>query len=282
MAAKWWGSQNIRPILLIHDTLDNASSFDALIPFLPSHLSYLAIDLPGRGKSNRIPEGMLYSTIEDMYILNYIIYKFQWEKVSLMGHGNGAKYCFMYASTFPKRVDFVIALDDLSPDVMSPQILTPILSYLEDNLDEYEKNREPILYTRDELIASRVLESNSIISREIVEILLTREIRKHKDKYISTRDNRLKSYFLAAYTQEISMNMAKKIKCPLLFLRPKQTQRMDYNQSLDKVVDLMNTLTTIEYFPIDAERYAHLVCPQKISNVIGGFLCKHRGVSSKM
>lgn len=59
-------------------------TFDALIPMLPDHVSYLAIDLPGHGLSSRYPDGMIYSHIDYLYTLVLICKKFQWDKVSLL------------------------------------------------------------------------------------------------------------------------------------------------------------------------------------------------------
>lgn len=50
VAGKWYGSENVRPIVMLHGWQDNAGTFDTLVPLLPNHLSYLSIDLPGRLK----------------------------------------------------------------------------------------------------------------------------------------------------------------------------------------------------------------------------------------
>jgi hypothetical protein len=49
---KWWGARNVRPFVCVHGYLDNAGSFDRLIPLLPRECSYFAIDLPGELFSN--------------------------------------------------------------------------------------------------------------------------------------------------------------------------------------------------------------------------------------
>lgn len=54
VAGKWFGPKNIRPILMLHGWQDNAGTFDMLIPLLPKHISYLAIDLPGNIHLNQI------------------------------------------------------------------------------------------------------------------------------------------------------------------------------------------------------------------------------------
>lgn len=51
IAAKAWGSQKGSPILCLHGWLDNANSFDRLIPLLPR--GGLAGGRPGRGAGLR-------------------------------------------------------------------------------------------------------------------------------------------------------------------------------------------------------------------------------------
>lgn len=287
MAAKWWGPKNIRPILVIHDTLDNAGSFDALIPLLPSHLSYLAIDSPGRGKSCRLPNGMLYSSIDDLYIINYIIHQFKWEKVSLMAHEQGAIHCYMYAATFPQRVDMVIALNGLSPKVINPKVLTPLLLRLEHVLDEDLLNQSQIIktYTYDELIEQRTSAACLALTREVAPMLLDREVTESKlnpNQFILNRDNRLRVYYAAMYTHEICLRMAESITSPFMFLRTIQTPYTDYPRYMLEVLNILFGKSTFECISINARCYVHLSNPEEISNLISTFICEHRPVPSKI
>lgn len=86
IAAKWWGSKEKRPILLLHGWQDNAGTFDTLIPLLPQHYSYLAIDFPGHGFSSHLPKGCFYHVCDFVSILEEIRSKFEWEKISLIGY----------------------------------------------------------------------------------------------------------------------------------------------------------------------------------------------------
>lgn len=81
---------------------DNSGSFDLLIPLLPKHISYLAIDLPVNGHSSHKPQGFVYGDRIDLYTCNQIFRKyFKWDKVLLMGHSVSSVLSFIYAATFP-------------------------------------------------------------------------------------------------------------------------------------------------------------------------------------
>jgi len=59
ITAKVWGSLNENSIrtIAMHGYMDNAGTFDRLIPLLPDQFYVVAIDLPGHGFSSHVPYG---------------------------------------------------------------------------------------------------------------------------------------------------------------------------------------------------------------------------------
>ena len=59
IAAKVWGSLKDHSIkcIAMHGYMDNAGTFDRLIPLLPDQFYVVAIDLPGHGFSSHVPYG---------------------------------------------------------------------------------------------------------------------------------------------------------------------------------------------------------------------------------
>ena len=100
---------------------DNAGSFDRLIPLLPRHLSFLAIDLPGHGYSSRTHDGVGYGMLDILIILNLVMKEYNWSKISLLGHSMGAIISFLYAATYPEKINFVVAVDALKPKIFDPK-----------------------------------------------------------------------------------------------------------------------------------------------------------------
>lgn len=156
IAAKWWGSKSIRPIVLVHGWLDNAGSFDTLVPLLPKEFSYLAIDLPGHGASSQIPSGLYYHGDDNIFVLEEIRLQQKWDRLSLVGHSMGSIVSFLYATIFPENVDLVVALDTLKLQVHSPQMTARLIQYraekgfLVDQRGRDESSKPPE-YTYDEL-----------------------------------------------------------------------------------------------------------------------------------
>lgn len=61
VSGKWYGNQDDQPILALHGWLDNAGSFDRLIPLLPQKFPVLCIDLPGNLTSQSDEFNKLYA-----------------------------------------------------------------------------------------------------------------------------------------------------------------------------------------------------------------------------
>lgn len=281
LAAKWWGRRDVRPVVCIHGWQDNAATFDALIPELPDHVGYLAIDMPGHGRSSRFPNGMLYSTIDDIYILNYVVRQFGWTQVSLMGHSLGAITCFIYAASFPEKVDLVVTLDALQPRI----ILPAHMSYLSASFDDMRlieqrniANEEPPNYTYEELIEKMNSQSFLSVKRSSAHYLLTRaakESSKEKGRYYFTRDARLKWLQVPLYTPEINESFAKSIVCPLLFVKALQSPNYAPQEHQESVLKVMMKKGNFEMTTVNGGHHVHLNEPLLVSGAVTEFLLKY-------
>ncbi|KAG8436443.1 hypothetical protein GDO86_007511, partial [Hymenochirus boettgeri] len=64
LAAKAWGNCDGLPVLCLHGWLDNANSFDRLVPLLPKDHHYVALEFSGHGLSSHLPQGVRYQHID--------------------------------------------------------------------------------------------------------------------------------------------------------------------------------------------------------------------------
>lgn len=215
MTGIWWGPTEVQPIIAMHGIQDNAESFTKLIPMLPKDQSILCIDFPGHGKSSHYPSG-LYSCIffESTIVLRRLIRQQNWSKVGLdpqkavdferkkllfqvklMGHSMGAGVSFLYASSFPDDVEFIICLDAVSPNVkgMKTQLVRtgPSIDELieSENLTVYDMPS----YGYDELVDVVHKNYRGSLTKESAELLVRRGSRATwtPDKFCFTRDPRL-------------------------------------------------------------------------------------------
>ena len=148
--AKIWGKVGGRPVLGLHGWLDNANTFDKLAPLLPEDVHFVAIDLPGHGKSSRKPKGV--STYDWVVDIKRVVTHLSWKKFSLICHSMSGLYGTLYAGTFPMEVENLILLDGY--------VGTPTLGEPPDVLAEHTKamledTAPPVVYPDFESLVAK-------------------------------------------------------------------------------------------------------------------------------
>lgn len=283
IAAKWWGPKNIRPILAIHGWQDNAGTFDKLIPLLPTHLSYLAIDMPGHGLSSRYPEGILYGHFDMLVILNIIANELKWDKVSLMGHSMGALLTFIFSVCFPQKVDMAIALDALKPHIHSTGAVIDSFEFrVKGFMLADERNRhgtDPPTYPYDELVEKLSEATYNSVTREAAPFLLDRGIRKsslNPDRYYYTRDSRVKFLNYTTVSQEVCLEMASRIKCPYFFIKATNSPYYEDKKYFEETIAVLEKNPDFLLQFVDGTHHVHLTEPTKISGMLTEFINKFR------
>jgi pimeloyl-ACP methyl ester carboxylesterase len=108
-----------RPILGIHGITANCRCWDVLADALASEYRMLAMDLRGRGGSDKPPQG--YSLDYHMRDINCLLDDLGIDHTVIMGHSLGAFIGLAFAADYPERVDRLILVDgggDLSQEQM--------------------------------------------------------------------------------------------------------------------------------------------------------------------
>lgn len=288
IAAKWWRSTSVQPILFVHGWQDNAGSFDTLIPLLPSKFSYLAIDLVGHGLSTHLPPGHLYNTSDYVASIEEIRLFFKWPKISLIGHSMGAILCFLYSTTFPNNVNLVCALDTLKPQVYDGRVSARLFLYrmqksfmvTQRNLNESEPPPE---YTIDEFLDRIVEGSIRSIDRDKAKYLMERGSKpslNDLNKFIVSRDIRVKYMHPLYMDQETCLELLKMIKIPYLFVRGTDRDFCEPQKRIQESVDLFRrTNSKFEFFKVNGTHHLHLNHPELIADKLSDFLNKNHSVN---
>lgn len=270
---------------MLHGWQDNSGTFDRLIPLLPKQFSYLALDLPGHGLSTMLPNGIQYHTTDKLHALNHVLKEYSWDKISLIGHSLGSIISFMFTSVFPAKVDFVVGIDALKPMVYDASKVAQLLGErIEDFMVADKRNQEksePPAYKIEEMVEKMVNATKGSVTKETARYLLKRNIRhseKHPGKFYFTRDNRLKYNFSPEFSQDISRELAKRIHCPYMFIKAKNSPFYEKKEYHQEIVDLMKLNKNFEYHMVDATHHLHLTEPEKISGLISDFILKHKKV----
>lgn len=284
IVGKWWGPRNIRPIVVLHGWQDNAGSFDTLIPLLPSEMSYLALDFPGHGLSSHLPNGLFYSYMDFVYLLNYVRVHFNWDRMSFMAHSMGSIVSFIYAGVFPNRVDMLIALDTLKPLVRRPEININFMSFRGENLPLVEQrnrevDKEPPNYTYAEMIERMVDGTRGSVTAEMAPFLLKRGIKTtslHPERYYFSRDSRMKYVHEAYFDQGICLELAKRIQVPHLFIKSSDSSFSEIFRNITETINLLKKKNPkFEVHHVQGTHHVHLNNPERVFEIISKFLRKY-------
>ncbi|CAH2101422.1 unnamed protein product [Euphydryas editha] len=85
-----WGNQKGMPVLLVHGRQDSAATFLPLLEYLPDDHYYVALDMPGHGKSDQLPIGITLSRFFGVFVMDLTIQHLKWTEFICIGHSMGA------------------------------------------------------------------------------------------------------------------------------------------------------------------------------------------------
>ncbi|XP_055914452.1 probable serine hydrolase [Eupeodes corollae] len=292
ISGKWYGPQNVRPILGLHGWLDNAGTFDTLAPLLSPHVAFLSIDLPGHGLSSRLPDGCCYNMMDNLVVIRMIMNQYNWDKVSLIGHSMSGIIAFLFAAIFPDKTEMIISIDALKPHQRSiEKTINTLASRLEESIKEDQRNRskiEPPSYTYEELIERLFHGSIQSVQKNNCKYLLARNIQKSEknpEKYFFSRDRRVRFYNYAAAPQDVTVAMAKRITAPHMFIKALSSSYFEDKQYYDEVLNVLLQKSNFEYVEAEGTHHLHLNNPADIIDPINRFIDKFgpkREVLSKL
>jgi pimeloyl-ACP methyl ester carboxylesterase len=105
--AEWEGEG--RTVFCVHGITANCRCWDVMANALSPTHRVLAMDLRGRGLSDKPDSG--YSIVHHMNDIRAVLDDLGLEQVALMGHSLGAFISLVFGAIFPDRVDRIILVD---------------------------------------------------------------------------------------------------------------------------------------------------------------------------
>lgn len=235
LRGKQWGS-GTRKLLGVHGWLDNANTFDRLLPLLHCDCTFLSLDLPGHGKSDHFHTGFIYDPRGYVAAIKKAVQTLGWKDFTYVGHSMGAVVGILYCSIFPEDVNGFISIDIIKPWSHKPEDYPKqFKKYITSYFDNEEKSLlKPIVYIKDELIKKTVAGSGSSLDNSAAEILLERGAVPSADGsgYILTRDLKAKTYFIGFYSFDAWVAIADAITCPILIIKVNRLQYSPLSKSV--------------------------------------------------
>jgi pimeloyl-ACP methyl ester carboxylesterase len=98
-----------KQILCLHGLTANCRCWDVIVPGLTPPHTILAVDLRGRGLSDKPSSG--YSLQHHVQDMDCLLKDIGLDMVTLMGHSLGAYVALVFAATYPERTEKLILMD---------------------------------------------------------------------------------------------------------------------------------------------------------------------------
>ncbi len=204
---------NQQPMLLcLHGWLDNAASFQPLMPYLSAY-HVIAIDWPGHGLSSHRSVDAHYHFLDWVYDLISLFRSQQWQKIDIVAHSMGAMVASAFSAAFPEHVKSLTLIDaigmlTLDAKETTEQMRTGFLSRL--NRHVKPKSRHASF---DSAVAARV--SVSDLKAEHAALIVERGLEDTENGFIWRSDSRLRAISPYRFTMAQANQLVTDITVPV-------------------------------------------------------------------
>lgn len=271
LAGRVWGPRGGPLVLGLHGWLDNAASFDAIAPLLPD-VRFMALDLPGHGRSTHHPIGVLYPFIDYVADVFWALEVMQWTKFALLGHSLGAGVAAVFAGTFPDRVVRLGLLEGLGP-LTEPAEQAPVRLANALNEQRRKAGRPAPRYDSREDVVTRLTAAVSRVETSSALTLLDRGLDEADDGTVGWRsDRRLRFGSRARLTEPQVLAFLRSITCPTLLVEANEGMRFDPEIAKARKEAVPN----LEVVEVLGRHHVHLDAPQRVAPALQKFFAPLR------
>lgn len=267
-----WGSPEHQRMFIVHGTMDNCDSFTRLIQQLPGDYYFVAIDLPGHGKSSHYPQALNLDFYNYVLAVRYVLDQLEWNSCIYIGHSFGAAIGIMFSIIFPNRIQRIVSLDILLPKIVPNDALVKRLKLINETTIFAMKKKETTLFTKEEVLDAFKKKRIFPLNQEAAETIFERATTKIDDFYKLTRDSRLRPLVFPFMNLEQTMECVELIDVPILLILAKESW-FDVAKERDVLKlyqrKLMKYLTTVE---VEGNHDVHNNNPEIVAPYISEFL----------
>ncbi|XP_036721936.1 serine hydrolase-like protein 2 isoform X2 [Balaenoptera musculus] len=294
IAAKAWGSHQSPPVLCLHGWLDNANSFDRIIPLLPKDFYYVAMDFGGHGLSSHYSPGFPYDHQNFVSEVRRVAAALKWNRFSLLGHSFGGTVGGMFSCIFPEMVDKLVLLES-SPFILESNELENMLTYKRRAIEhvlQVEASEKPSHVVSPEEMLQGFLKNNSHVGDECAKLLLQRGTTQVATGLLLNRDRRITrpEYYFNFISRELFVHSIRKLQARVLLIKATQGYydvRRENDANMELMLFVTNSLRSIlkerfQYVQVPGNHYVHMNQPQHMAGVISSFLLSKERIRAQL
>lgn len=277
-SAKVWGPPDGRPVLAIHGWLDNANSFDALIPLLPKNLRIVAVDIAGHGLTDHFPPDLSYNYLDSLVVIERLTRQLEWNKFSFLGHSLGGCMAITYAGIFPEKVDKIVSIDAIRPPITYPETIGQRLRKTVNVLLRHEEmilTRPEKPFSFESHVERHITATGGSLDENACKILFQRGLRKVAEGgYVLRRDRRLLAAALSYNPKEENLSQACNITADILIIKTNWPFYENEDDVMKQLEALKTNSKSFRFVQVDGLHHVHLTHPEKVAPIISEFLVK--------
>lgn len=235
-SALTWGDPGGIPMIGLHGWMDNAATFAALAPLLDG-VYLVSIDLPGHGKTARLPAGVYYHYIDHLSDLDAALTSLDWAKCVLLGHSMGGTLVTTYATAFPDRISQVISIDALGPMFGAPDKFVERIRNGLESRARYQSHSRRYFATREQAVDAR--RANGNLSEFAANHLASRGLEQSDQGWSWRVDRRHRLPSLAFHAEEQIEAMLSTLNVPTLVISAEDTHLSGLSEIIEKRFKLL-------------------------------------------
>lgn len=221
VATQEWGDPaNPRIVLCVHGLTRRATDFEVLAQHLARHARVVAVDLPGRGRSDWLAGPQDYEFAPYLRSLTAVMDRLQASQVDWVGTSLGGLLGMAMAGIAPERIRRLV-MNDVGP-FLPKESLERIASYADGTIRYHDP-------ADAEARIRRVMASYGLTSDEAWRRLTATSLRRFPDGSLGPQfDPAVASRFTSQRFEHVDLWEAwAKVTCPVLVIRGTESDLLD-------------------------------------------------------
>lgn len=261
------GGAGAANVIALHGWLDNAASFVPLAAHLPETLDFVALDLPGHGRSAHLGPGAEYTTMTAINAVLDAADALGWERFALLGHSMGAGIASVIAAAAPQRVTRLVAIEALGALSERVERTAARMREAVAAARALPGKRLRVFTDLDAPVRAR-MQANGL-GEAAARLLVERGVRAVEGGYVWSTDPRLTLPTPTRLDEAQIDNVVANIACParVIYADPPQAYFPEPLRSRRAA-----RLPDGELFVVPGTHHLHMEDPAAVAGVIGDFL----------
>ena len=274
ISGKEWGRSDGKPFLGLHGFLDNANTFDKLVPLLPQDIRFVAIDFPGHGQSSHRPLGTNYDALERVADVRRVVDQLQWKEFSIVGHSMGAAVGAFYAGSFPTEVRHLVLIETGMPTGEQFHPADVLARYVKGSTSE--KEIKAAAYPNLEAMAEKLINASQYyLTKEAARSLVQRGSVPSNDNSAVhfSHDKRIRDQSPHTVPIEVAGAIFERITCKVLYVRAeRQVYGDEHEVEVQQRLQFIRNAERFTVRRVSGGHFIHMHNPEKVAKEIVDFV----------